>query len=48
MNNRIYQSPDLYTVLSNRLVSVSTTSYRNIIANLTPKAHLSLLPPILI
>lgn len=22
MNNRIYQSPDLYTVLSNRLVSM--------------------------
>jgi len=27
MNNRIYQSPDLYTVLSNRLVSPSVTYF---------------------
>ena len=27
MNNRIYQSPDLYTVLSNRLVSPPTIRF---------------------
>jgi len=47
MNNRIYQSPDLYTVVSNRLVSNFETSELRM--NLTIRtAYITLLTPIIL
>jgi len=43
MNGRIYQSPDLYTVLSNRLVSATRT---NVLNNQVESKHAVHVPPL--
>jgi hypothetical protein len=47
MNNRIYQSPDVYTVLSNRLVGFLFYIYTIALHPSTCLAYISFCPPIL-
>lgn len=48
MNNRIYQSPDVYTVLSNRLVSSSTCIRCRLMPNVHRLAYISVIITIII
>jgi hypothetical protein len=46
MNSRIYQSPDLYTVVSNRLVGIFVSVFRGLFDEHFP-AHICLCSPII-
>lgn len=48
MNNRIYQSPDVYTVLSNRLVRFSTCFRCRLVLNAHRLAYISVIIAIVI